>query len=497
MNVRAQHSGVLPMKRHGSVPIWQRVPFSPLLWVWVIVGVCSSSVQAQTTDTIYGSDINTYMEATGFDICEQYVTGDTTGTNLTVGDRILIMQMKGCWIDTTSSYQYGQISTFGACGAYEFNTITSIDEEVGNPGHFLIYFEAPPCNLYEAGQGKRLQVIRVPQYENVVVDTSGGNPLLSPPSWNGSKYGVLVFEASGWVEILAPINADGDGFEGGAKSLEGNHINELERAYVDGEKGGEKGEGAFEVAQILVITNKDPVHGLGAYANGAGGGNGLNAGGGGGGSAGRGGQGGYQVSDTTMLDIGGRGGWGYNYNDNTIIRAFFGGGGGGGQRDDDSDGNNADIGNGAAGGGIIIIRAAELYSNGAGISAVGSIGDTSSYDGAGGGGGGGVILLDIDTIYMPSDSLPLSLSVKGGDGGNSNGTSLLCHGPGGGGGGGYIGLSGLSRWVTTDSVVSVSINGGSAGVSVGCTAVSDSTYGAIDGYNGTVRYEIVLPGYFP
>ena len=130
------------------------------------------------------------------------------------------------------------------------------------------------------------------------------------------------------------------------------------------------------------------------------------------------------------------------------------------------------------------------------ITARGLAGDTSYFDGAGGGGAGGVILLDIDTIYAPTNQTALSLNVDAGDGADANGADTACHGPGGGGGGGYIGLSGVEDWETVDLSIAPSMLGGNAGTAVDCTEVADDTYGAQAGTAGRRSYQIKLSGYF-
>ena len=107
-----------------------------------------------------------------------------------------------------------------------------------------------------------------------------------------------------------------------------------------------------------------------------------------------------------------------------------------------------------------------------------------------------MILLDVDTIHLPTNNQPLPLSATGGAGGNAWGSADTCHGPGGGGAGGFIGLSGPSSWQLADSVVSINLSGGSAGYAVYCTAFPDSTYGARGGYSGYLKFDYELPGYF-
>lgn len=332
---------------------------------------------------------------------------------LSVGDRVLIIQMKGAEINTSNTAGFGSIIDYHNCGRYEFATISTIS---GNS----ISFQYQLLNAYElAGY---VQLIRVPQYTNVTVTGT-----LTAQDWNGSTGGVLAMEVSGTLTLNAPVSLNGKGFKGSLLSQNpdggcGNFPNYS--SPISSGYGAQKGEG---IAEIGASMNG----GRGALGNGGGGGNKHNTGGGGGSNGSKGGRGGDQALFCGQQPVGGEGGVALNYSNG---RLFMGGGGG------SPDYNDGVGSSGANGGGIIIIRAATLQSNNSFIESCG--GNVVSVpnaigDGAGGGGAGGTIALDVNVFNGN-----VILRVDGGDGGNIQTTYPSCFGPGGGGGTGAIQISG-------------------------------------------------------
>jgi hypothetical protein len=132
-------------------------------------------------------------------------------------------------------------------------------------------------------------------------------------------------------------------------------------------------------------------------------------------------------------------------------------------------------------GGIIIIKAATVTNGGSyTISANGkdnTIDATS--DGSGGGGAGGTVLMNVTGSYTNA----VTISAKGGCGGDNSQSN--CHGPGGGGGGGVIWFSQGS----TPANVTTNVTGGSNGTnfnpSFDCGVAS---WGATAGGAGGVMY---------
>jgi hypothetical protein len=347
-------------------------------------------------------------------ICSDGILGVDDATGFAEGDKIIIIQMQGATIDVTESTAFGDVTALNNAGKYEYNEVGEVQGKNIVPKYEL-------TNSYNASGGS-VQIVRVPVYTNKVV--VGGT--LTAAAWNGSKGGILAFEAPE-IELQSNIDLTGKGFRGGARSNPEGSDNILTYGGSTN-TGGFKGEG---IAKFVSGKNQN----RGKQANGGGGGNAHNAGGGGGSNAGAGGLGGADYYNGTVG--GGFGGAILTYS-NAENRVFMGGGGGGGHD------NNAQGTAGVAGGGIAFIKTPTLKGNGNSIISRGASQTTmAGIDGAGGGGAGGSILLEV-----ASYSTSLTLDVRGGNGGSINQGS--CWGPGGGGGGGVVWSSAaLGGGVTT------------------------------------------------
>ena len=415
--------------------------------------------------TNIGGVINIYTPviAIATSSCTNQITIQNSN-GYSVGDRVLIIQMKGATIDQTNSVNFGNILSANDAGNYEFGTISAINGTTISLVNNLM-------NSYTIS-GK-VQLIRVPQYSNAIVTST-----LTALPWNGTVGGVLVFEVSGNLTLQADINTNGNGFRGGSRSV---------NFYIQGlcssmdyfftsnpDLGGYKGEGIAELPTNMLT-------GRGALANGGGGGNNVNAGGGGGGNAANGGRGGNEFSGCSNTSNGGVGGKPVLF----PTKLFLGGGGGGGHQ------NNSEGTNGGNGGGLIIISAGTINSNNFLITSRGSdVISDAGVDGAGGGGAGGSIILNI-TNYIGNTNV----LTNGGIGGDVNngfacgGTGCHCHGPGGGGSGGYIGSSNISF----PASVNTTITGGNFGLNINIQSNCYNTpYGATQGQNGVTQTSIVL-----
>ncbi len=397
--------------------------------------------------------INQYTPVTSIS-CNQIEVLDASF--LSVGDRVLIIQMKGADINTSNSAAFGTITDYHNCGRYEFATVSSIS---GNS----VSFQYQLLHAYEVTG--YVQLIRVPQYTNVTVTGA-----LTAQNWNGSTGGVLVMEVSGTLTLNASISLNGKGFMGSFSSLnpDGGCGNFPDYFYpVTSGYGAKKGEG---IAEVGLNMNG----GRGALGNGGGGGNKHNTGGGGGSNGSKGGRGGDQALFCGQQPVGGEGGLAMDYSNG---RLFMGGGGG------SPDFNDGVGSSGANGGGIIIIRAATIQSNnnsviescGASVVAV----PNSMGDGAGGGGAGGAIALDVNSFGGQ-----VILRVDGGDGGNIQTTYPSCFGPGGGGGTGAIQISGS---VLPAANVTTSFVQGDPGINLSNNSnCAQQPYGAAAGQWGPI-----------
>ncbi|MDP4219723.1 MAG: hypothetical protein Q8916_10625 [Bacteroidota bacterium] len=430
----------------------RRAAYSAVLLLFCLIQ--SSDIHAQSISGV----INLYSEVLEIDTCmNQILIADATGYN--VGDRVLLIQMKGAQIDLSNSPSFGTVTNYGYSGNYEFGEIAAIQG-------LWITLKYKIVRLYDAQNGS-VQLVRVPQYGSAVVASK-----VTAIPWNGFRGGIVVLEASNSVALNADIDVSGMGFIGGDSSENSAAPNDSEYFCTRiSRNGGRKGEGiaAYDIPYEA---------GRGPLANGGGGGDNQNGGGGGGANGGRGGGGGDQTSLIKRLPNGGLGGRTINYASQTN-RVYFGGGGGGGH---ENDGLGTKGGNG---GGIIIIRSPNLNSSGGRLVADGLSAHDAGDDGAGGGGAGGTIVLDVTNIANN-----ITLSANGGNGGNTVADTLVpyCVAPGGGGSGGMVVVKG-------PSVPPTLVNPGAAGIIksiVDTLSCKGTTYGANGGSVGGGSWNNVI-----
>lgn len=444
---------------------------------------------------------------------------------IVVGDLVLVIQMQdGTGATTANNATYAFPAT--AAGTYEFARVLSV-------GVNLLNLSTNLLNSYTqntaVANNQTYQVIRVPQYSTLTINAAAS---VVPAPWNGITGGVVALDVAGAFVNNGSINASYAGFRGNAGLTLGGAAGAIlstatifDRVQPDTYAAhGAKGEGTagtpdrvlnvFSSPGVLLTSGTTSANGTttnlttapngisttaayfsgitgrsynggsraaGAPGNAGGGGtdgrpalNDENSGGGGGGNTGAGGIGGN--SWNSNLAIGGRGG-------NIAVpllasKLIFGGGGGSGTS---NNGYNLDA-SGGAGGGLIFLKAGTvtgagllladgqagrsipIKNNGADCPTDGS----GSCDGAGGGGAGGGI------VVLASSGSGINAFVRGGQGGNINGT---IHGPGGGGGGGYT-------FASSALGIASAVLGGVAGLTnVG--GATPATYGAAPGANGS------------
>ncbi|MCY1081549.1 adventurous gliding motility protein AgmC [Archangium lansingense] len=332
------------------------------------------------------------------------------------------------------------------------------------------------------------QVIRVPEYNDVSV---GNNKAITARPWDGKTGGVLAFLADGNVTVTGTdsnagtINADGQGFRGGAYKPDLDDTSGCTNNSGPSPAYAQKGEGVDSTRYTAEGTGdlgSNEGAGRGNFANGGGGGIcSVSGGGGGGGNAANGGRGG--PASTT----GGMGGVPLVYS--LVDRLTFGGGGGSGH------GPRLDLSqsDGGKGGGIVFIRALTLtVDDENAISASGNKGDSGGTrvlpstraDGGGGGGAGGTIVVRLrDALNCNNETV---ISARGGAGGTADSNANPIPGAGGGGGGGRV-----LYQVGTTVVSSVEK----------CSNAIATTSGAIggvpNGSAGGAGFISSLPGPFP
>jgi uncharacterized repeat protein (TIGR01451 family) len=483
------------------------------------LGLASQAASAQTCAapgkdgpvTISGSNvnINTYFQGNGnlSAGAASLVLGAQTGTlNISVGDKLLIVQMQGAAINNVNNNCYGD--GLGPCtdtdtravgsdkaqgflenanytaGRYEYVQVTSITGG-GGAGSTVNFFPALTYAYTQAapdltiGQ-RRYQVIRVPQYSSLTISGS-----IRPIRWDGLVGGVVVLDVAGVVNFSGAgphINASGTGFRTGygerGGTANGDRLFQNSSDGLTGARDTTKGEGISGTPRFMwipadplvfnstgaALTNLDlnantqgypgGDYGRGAPGNAGGGGVSHNSAGGGGGNGGRGGAGGATWSGDGSRDVGGYGGGKLPQSGAVDAnRIVMGGGGGAG----DVNGGGTEPANpyegpGGVGGGLIFINAATPGSGGW-LQTNGTQGPIAFYDAAGGGGAGGSIRL----IAASNTSL-VRLQADGGQGGihNATGEPAHCSGSGGGGAGGVLVANGAFSG-------SNSVNGGLQG----------------------------------
>ena len=473
--------------------------------------------------------VNTYYSGTaaggaaaGSTIGYTSASGRGGGTAIAAGDLVLVIQMQdGTGATTANNNTYNFPAT--AAGRYEFARVASVSAN-------LLNLTANLANTYvqntAAANNQTYQVIRVPQYATLTINAGSS---IVPAPWDGTTGGVVVTDVSGAFTNNGTINASYAGFRGnagltlaGAAGAVALTVATLDYLRPDAYGAhGAKGEGTagtpnrvlnvFSAPGLLLTSGTSSANGTvtnvttagatisstvaylnatgrsynggsraaGAPANAGGGGddslpaiNEENSGGGGGANSGVGGVGGNTWN--TNIAIGGRGG---NVTAPLLANKLtFGGGGGSGSTNNNYNQDSS----GGAGGGLIFIKAGTVGGTGA-LFADGQAGraipvsgaqcpngQPNSCDGAGGGGAGGGI------VVLASSGTVANAFVRGGQGGDINGT---IHGPGGGGGGGFV-------FTSTGLVVTNNVVGGVAGLSnVG--AGPATAYGAGAGGNGS------------
>ncbi|HTH32732.1 MAG TPA: hypothetical protein VL946_15380, partial [Lacibacter sp.] len=138
--------------------------------------------------------INSYHNVTGITNYGTYNSYSYSGitlesiAGLSTGDRVLIIQMKGATITSTNSSSFGNISSIGNAGKYEFSSICGfLNNTIVLSNHLLHSYDVTG-----------VQVVRVPVFSDVTVNGTLRAAEWDPVSETG---GVIAFEASGTVTL--------------------------------------------------------------------------------------------------------------------------------------------------------------------------------------------------------------------------------------------------------------------------------------------------------
>jgi gliding motility-associated-like protein len=393
------------------------------------VVTCSLFAQSKSI----GGVINQYVQVVSIDGINSITV--TNASAFHSKDTVLLIQMKGAIMNVTGSYGLYQGSN-GSPGSYEFMIIQSVSTN-------SITFTRQILNTYDV-RGL-VQLVRVPYYNSASVDSK-----LTCAAWDSTAKtgGVLALIVGGSLSLNADIDVEGKGFAGGKISTgtgicitTNPLVYDLDYYSASYTNSGFKGEGLAQWENLgSASLYPEYAKGKGHNFTGGGGGNGRFSGGGGGAGTlnngndyGTGGYGGREVSTCLPAPPGDGGSGGAKENFGELNSGIFLGSGGGS--------STYEVGStatpGGNGGGIIIIVTDTLKGNGHTIKADGATPATSTIGnaGAGGGGGGGSVAIYLQSFSTQSATSALTISSKGGKGGDA--TNNL-FGEGGGGGGGLV-----------------------------------------------------------
>ena len=417
--------------------------------------VADGSATISTSKNINTAVIGT-NRSTNADGILTNATANPIGTSITVtsttgfaaGDEILLINMQGASGDTAD------------VGNYEFLKVASV------PNSTTLNLTSSVQKSYDGTtfSNQKVAVQRVPQWTNVTI-SSGGT--LTANDWAGSSGGIIVFRATGTVDVQSggTISANALGYRGGSGGT--------------GNQGGTNGEWADGY-----IGSGGTVGNLGSGGGGTGqdyspesaSSAGTRGGGGGGGVGGASGQ--------TNNDGGGGGGGG-TYGEATLANQIFLGGGGGGGGGNASSGATGS--NGVDGGGIIIIIASTITVNSTGnITANGVDATVGNADSGGSGAGaGGSIKLITNTATLDTNRVTAT--------GGSSANGAANGGGGGGGGLGRIRIEADTKTGTTTPTYSGASTPGGTGAT---WAANEDTKlsAAIPGKIYRLRFEVSNEG---
>ena len=98
------------------------MPRIPLLFCAVYL-LNFLTLRAQTS---ISGVINNYYEVTGIDICNNSLTLDNTPLGLSIGDNVLLIQMRGVDAEADNLPTYGSILNYAKSGDYEMFTVQNL-----------------------------------------------------------------------------------------------------------------------------------------------------------------------------------------------------------------------------------------------------------------------------------------------------------------------------------------------------------------------------------
>jgi hypothetical protein len=124
----------------------------------------------------------------------------SSATGFSVGDTVLLIQMKGASVDVTNTSSFGSVTLLNNAGNYEFAVIATITgNQIGIYGTLQ--------NSYDVSG--YVQLVSVPVYGDANITST-----LTASDWNGTTGGILVFFVQNTLTMNAQVNLDGRGFSG-------------------------------------------------------------------------------------------------------------------------------------------------------------------------------------------------------------------------------------------------------------------------------------------
>lgn len=299
------------------------------------------------------------------------LTADTDTDPYVVGDIVAIFQSRGTGV-----------------GQWEVNKITV----VGSDQYTL---QEPLNYTYTDSGASQAQVVKIPQYTNVTVESG----TWTTPDWDGNINGILTLASKTGITVTGTVVGTAKGFVRGTGSSTDNVA-------------ANQGEGSTATGSSSTSANgngggggKDPAGAGGQESGGGGGGNGTAGSNGTNTSPGTGGS----VSGSADL----------------TAMTFGGGGGGGGEGGGESPNQH-----GGDGGGIIVLFTKSITVAG-GIANNGDNAVSSSERSGGGGGAGGSILIVCQTASLGTNLVTASAgngeSGTSGNGGNGGVGRIAVH----------------------------------------------------------------------
>ncbi|MBK7689869.1 MAG: hypothetical protein IPJ31_01680 [Bacteroidetes bacterium] len=120
-----------------------------------------------------------------------------------VGDKVMLIKMKGALINQTNTAAYGDTTTLGEAGKYIFSNIIAI---APFPANTITL--SPFCDVFI--DHNYMQIVTVPIYPNPTITAP-----LTCPQWDGMTGGILIFETPGTLTFNSNIVTEKKGYRGG------------------------------------------------------------------------------------------------------------------------------------------------------------------------------------------------------------------------------------------------------------------------------------------